>query len=566
MTLGSRKWPNTFVFLGISACVTLSLFILTSLLYSGDSLGPGNHGDLGVNYLVGDEGPNHKKHGKGTHRFPKKKHEFRTQTFTQPGRHRYESFEVWRTPDTFKNTYPLENRLGFGERDPQLHAESQWGEAMQQHLAADFAEGSEKVFLMIKTGADVLWKRLPVHLVTTLTRVPNFALYSDKPGSVGGYEVVDVLENVTQSTLQSNEFTKYRKMKELYSHGLMDPSDVKIDGGWDLDKFKNIPMLAHAYHMSPNSDWFVFQDGDSFMFFDVLTNWLKDLDPNKPLYVGSGAMLGDLLFAHGGSCVVVSRKALELTVGQHPEYLEEYEKKAFQTCCGDALVAQMFKEKINLDMSWGKDDYPHSWERFQGRQHQKLEFGKDEWCSPIVSFHHVTPHDIETLWEYERLKGDDRGKITYADIYRDFYQPYIVEKLDHWDNLARDYEVEYSGNSEKDVLDNNAWESWEKCRDLCQSRSDCLIWRYISDKKYCGLGSRVIFGSPTVDFMGTVDTISGWLPSRIRALRSKQSCDPLSKDSKSEGAPDGSSTDFYEGWYRRRYENDTIKSDWSAPA
>lgn len=540
MTAVNRQWSNARLLLCVTVCVTLSLFSILTILYCNDS-------DFGLEHLVNDD--RYHKLYRFRHHRPPKGQNFRDLDYRFPDRHRYESTDVWRTPDTVKDTYPLDNRIPLSSNSnngDQPH----WGSYMQQPLAADFADHSQNVFLMVKTGADVLWKRLPVHLFTTLTRVPNFALYSDKPGSVGGYEIIDVLENVTESTLESNDFTKYRKMKELYGRQFYDPSELSIEGGWDLDKYKNIPMLAHAYKLSPNSDWFVFQDADSFMFFDVLTHWLKDLNPNEPLYVGSGAMLGDLLFAHGGSCVLISRKALELTVGQHPEYVEEYEKKAAQTCCGDALVAQMFKEKLDLEMSWG-ESYPHALHRFQGRQHQLIEIGRNEWCSPIVSFHHLTPHDIETLWEYERLKGSDRNRITYSDIYRDFYQPYLVDKLDHWDNMANDAVF-----VEKDAT--TAHESWQNCRNQCETESDCLSWRYIASEKKCHISSKVIFGQPTLDFMGskTKDTTSGWMIKRIRKVRSASHCDPLHRDNNVEGEPDGSATDFFEGWYRRRYNGE----------
>jgi hypothetical protein len=479
--------------------------------------------------------------------------------YSEPEKSRYESVDAWRSPDSFVSTYPSSE----GGRPSVAHWSkfTSKGQYLKQPLAADYADGADKIFLMIKTGGDVLWKRLPVHLFTTLTRVPNFALYADKPGSIGGYEVIDILANVSAETYKSEVFSKYRKTRFLHDHRyVIDASEVNIDGGWELDKFKNIPMLNHAYHSSPTSDWFVFMDADSYIMMDTLTNWLKTLDPDQPLYMGSAAMYGDLMFGHGGSVVVVSRKALELTLGQHPEYVEEYEREAFKNCCGDVIVGQMLRDKIDVKLSHGTD-YPHVGYRFQGNSHYDFAIQAGHWCHPIVSFHHITPHDIELLWEYEKLRGPTRDSITYSDMYRDFYLPYITEELAHWDNYAseREWKPNSPANDGADVTGDTPNSSLEACKTACKEWDSCLSYRYITDRKTCGLSSSIKLGKPTVDWMGKdlVDTTSGWMIERIRDIRRQNSCDDLYHDT-TEAAPDGTENDNVEGWYHRRAQKEGI--------
>lgn len=470
---------------------------------------------------------------------------------------RYVSHESWRSDDSYVPTHPGGPRVPM----PPPEEFSSKGQYLKQPLVADFRPGAEKIFLMIKTGSNVLWNRLPVHLFTTLTKVPNFALYADHATSIGGYEVVDVLQNMTQTTKESKEFAMYRKMKAIHDNRAnVDPGEVIVedDDGWNLDKFKNIPMLSHAYHTSPNSDWFVFMDADSYFFFDNLVDYLSMLDPNQPLYLGSPAMLGDIVFAHGGTGVVVSRKALELTVGQHPEIVEEYEKKTFNYCCGDAMVALMLKEKINLDLSIGGDAYPHVGYKFQGNPPYDVEIHPNRFCQKILSFHHLKPSDIEQLYEYEKIKGPSRSHITYADIYQDFVLPHIEEWMPNWNSRVKGADTWKEGEELKDgekVLFVPA-ESGEKCQRACESKDSCLSWRYSPTNKECQISAAITLGRQASSWIKTTgdyaetESISGFNIKHIVAMRKKQKCDPLYKMAEGHGASEDGAART-EGWYRR---------------
>lgn len=345
-------------------------------------------------------------------------------------------------------------------------------EYLRQPLIADYAPHSEKMFLMMKEGSNVLWNRIPVHLLTTFTKVPYFSIYADGPDSIGGYEVVDILANVSRRTLHLKDFELYRKLVEVrnYNTGI-DPAELNLDGGWDLDKYKNIPMLAHALKVAPPSvDWFVFMDGDTYLFMDSLMEYLHKLDPKKPLYLGSSALYKDLDFAHGGSGVVLSRAALQKTLGDHPEWVQEMELITSDNCCGDYMVALML-EKAGIPLSRGSK-YPTVEDKFQGQPHWNLAATSSTWCQKILSFHHLTPHDVEVLWEYERLLGPkNRRDITYSDIYRDFVAPHIEEYMENWNNMADNTEfTEAKDIEEEEKLseENKKKEATEKAKEKAE--------------------------------------------------------------------------------------------------
>lgn len=475
---------------------------------------------------------------------------------------RYESNDAWRSDDSYAQLNP--QRIDLPSPDKYISK----GDYLQQPLVADYPKGAENMFFMLKTGGSVLWKRLPVHIFTTLTRTPNFALYSDSPGSIAGYEVIDILQNITDESIINSELDLYRRQRFIHdTHRIVDYSEIEVAGGWELDKFKNIPMLAHAYSISPSSDWFVYMDDDSYMMLDTLMEWLNTLDPEIPLYLGSRALLADIEFAHGGSGVVLSRKAVELTVGDHPEYIKEYEEKAFDYCCGDFMVALMLKEKLDLDIST-RTDYPTVEYKFQGNSFYNVMVTEEKWCQPILSFHHLSPHDIEILWEYERLKGpNSKSNITYGSIYRDFYLPYLDDQIKDWDNEAD--EINYSYKMDQSIginasyeggKDNRPYENVEECKKVCDILDTCVMYRWLPQANYCGLSTTIKLGKPIYDWVNTYrenaeldnrGAISGWRIDRIRKMRKNQQCDPLHDDEHSEGTMGSPEFDRVEGWYHR---------------
>lgn len=470
---------------------------------------------------------------------------------------RLESAETWRNDAMADNRQPL----ATPERPEMPSAEffDSMGEYMKQPIVADYAHNSDNIFLMLKEGGDVLWDRIPVHLTTTLTRVKNFAIYADAPGSIAGYEVIDVLENVTDATFHSGEFDKYRKMKYLHdTHSGFGAGDVKIDGGWTLDKYKNVPMLDHAYRTSPDSEWFVFMDGDSYVNFDVLVEFLAQFDGHKPYYFGSPSGWASYTFAHGGSVVVVSKGALDVTLGKDPSLVEKYEKFAPQCCCGDVIVAVMLIEEAGIQLNWAGNHL------FQGNPIWDMKFREDYWCEPVISYHHLTGHDIEILWEYERSRGPNRANITYADVYRDFVLPYIDYHRNDWDNRCEG--DTYTGESEVTLRDKTTTRpgaSVEACQRACDNMFDCLSWRYDKQDSSCCLAGTFKLGRASKDWLeidnvndGDTDrahhgVVSGWNIDRLKRSRAEKTCD-IANDPQSQH-PD-------EGWFWRRKEVEAILS------
>jgi hypothetical protein len=379
---------------------------------------------------------------------------------TYPDNNRFISGDTWRSPESFGNPVYFSNKpLGV----------------LQQQLALDHVANSENIMLLIKTGTLTVWERMPVHFLTTLTRFPNFAIYSDAADSVAGYEVIDILANVSQSLLLgSDQFLPYRKARELRSlHNYVSAQETDIQGGWTLDKFKNLKILEHSYREAPDMEWYVMIDDDTAVFSENLCEFLSTLNPDTPYYLGSAVAGLEHIFAHGGSGIVLSREAMKRGFGdpRSEQWVDKYTKRAERECCGDYMVAMYLKETIGLSL-----DFTVSGGRFQGEPAWAVPTSADNWCQEIISLHHQSPRDVELLWEYEQFRRGRR--ILYRDLYTDFLKPYIPNELKQkWDNGAKNVELSWSRDTDnKDspapIDPSSGYFSLDNCRQECESRPD----------------------------------------------------------------------------------------------
>jgi hypothetical protein len=459
-------------------------------------------------------------------------------------RHRYETLEVWRSDDMFSDTWDMTWRPEM----PGIEAFDSAAHFAKVPLIADYADGADKIFLMIKEGSSVIWERLPVHLWTTLTRVKHFALYSDAPGSIGGHEIIDILDQTAQSPLakDSDEFDLYRKQREVHDNRQMVEYNQVTGkkGGWELDRFKNLPMLEHAYKVAPPEvEWFVFMDGDSYVVFDNLAKELNTLNSSEYHYFGNDA--GG--FAHGGSGVVISRGAMDATYGLPNSTIPDaFLAKTFEDCCGDSMVAQMLGVLLNIGVRQAAG--------FQGDTYWDIEMKKDWWCDPLVTLHHISAREIEVFWEYERVKRLQGRNMTFSEVYKDFYLPFMTANKENWDNRAEQSTVSEQHDRDNGIMPSDKgghevrpYENVQACRKHCESDSECLSFRLRREPRECQTASYFRFGHATRTWIkkthSAPDMVSGWMIDRIRDIRARSSCDEASEFI--------NDRDRVEGWYYR---------------
>ena len=263
-----------------------------------------------------------------------------------------------------------------------------------RHLSSEDLEGSEDIHLIIKTGATELFDKLPVHFVTTLNHVPHYTIFSDIDQKLGDYIIHDSLVDYNTTTKENNPDFKLYMALQHDKPLRQDPKRLKYKGGWELDKYKNIYTLSKTFKERPDAKWYLFIDADTYVMWPNFLRWLKGKDHTKPLYFGSPAMFKEITFGHGGTGYLVSNGAMQHVVGNNPAVAKNYEDEAANSCCGDHVLAKLMLDH-GIELTRANPN-------FNGEPPYTVRFDDEKWCQPVVTFHHMSPPDIEDMWEFER--------------------------------------------------------------------------------------------------------------------------------------------------------------------
>ena len=219
--------------------------------------------------------------------------------------------------------------------------------------------GADKVMIMLKTGATELYQKLPTHFVTTLKCIPHFMVFSDLEQSFADTKIHDAIKPVSKKVREKHEdFKMYREIEKWHAEG-QDLGKLMGDSGWNLDKWKFLPMFHETFENAPDHiEWFVMIEADTSLHWLNLLLWLQSMDHQQPYYLGAQNVIGDTTFAHGGSGIVVSRKAADILEAARYNagkelYDEKWEDQTAISCCGDEIIARAFKAvDIPLTPAW----------------------------------------------------------------------------------------------------------------------------------------------------------------------------------------------------------------------
>ena len=383
--------------------------------------------------------------------------------------------------------------------------------------------GADNVMVLLKTGATELYQKLPTHFVTTFKCIPHFMIFSDLAQDFADYPVHDAIESIGEDFRENHaDFELYRKLQQYQREG-QDMSELKGHGSWDLDKWKFLPMLHKAFTTAgDNIEWFVIMEADTSLSWTNLLQWLKTLDPKQPFYMGAQNVIAETTFAHGGSGIVISRRAADMLEavrdGQGADaYDEKWEQLTSKSCCGDEVIARAFLEAgIHLTPAWPL---------IQGESVATLDWTHNHWCTPPVTWHHVTPIEIDALWQFESTWIDDHGWNTpylFRDVYAFFIERHVTVNRTKWNNLSKDHKfasTELATPDDKEYAqlqdyEQKAIESQEACAKACVWKNDepCLQWMWMPGR--CYLGKDIRFGKS--DDHELDHWTSGWIQERLQ--------------------------------------------------
>ncbi|OKL57733.1 hypothetical protein UA08_07235 [Talaromyces atroroseus] len=358
--------------------------------------------------------------------------------------------------------------------------------------------GMDDILVILKTGVTEALGKVPVHLETTFSSVPNFAIFSDYKETIAGVETHDVLSRINEHVKRNiPEFELYNRIHAQGREALT-PADYGDDSngpfgrqnnpGWKLDKWKFLPMIPAALELKPDAKWFVFMEADSYFLWPNLVAWLSQLDPQRDWYLGFPMQIGDIIFAYGGAGFVISNPVMQKVSEYLATNAAELDEFTASQWAGDCVLGKVFADAgVGLNWSWPTLQNDKPWEL----DHFASIYDKRAWCYPLVSYHHMQPDDIREMWEFDRdwFKLDDPTTklLLYSDAFRRMILPDILSLRIGWDNGAKD-EVANEERSPKLGL------TLEGCGQRCADDENCLQYRYHEDDGSCFTSSAAMRG------------------------------------------------------------------------
>ncbi|KAF7190933.1 hypothetical protein HII31_08092 [Pseudocercospora fuligena] len=388
--------------------------------------------------------------------------------------------------------------------------------------------GANKVMIMLKTGATELYQKLPTHFVTTLKCIPHFIIFSDLEQSFADTKIHDAIKPVSKKVREKHEdFKMYREIEKWHAEG-QDLGKLMGDSGWNLDKWKFLPMFHETFENAPDHiEWFVMIEADTSLHWLNLLLWLQSMDHQQPYYLGAQNVIGDTTFAHGGSGIVVSRKAADILEAARYNagkelYDEKWEDQTAISCCGDEIIARAFKA-VDIPLT-------PAWPLIQGETISTVDFTEHHWCTPPMTFHHVSPIEVDTYWQFQIDWAAEHGWRTpylYRDIFEHFLGRHVTVNRTSWNNLSNDQRfVSASLTGEDDTAfselephQQKATESEELCAEACVIEGEkCIQWMFTPGR--CHLGRDIRFGKS--DEREEEHWRSGWIQERIDQFRKSQ--------------------------------------------
>ncbi|KAJ5760660.1 hypothetical protein N7520_007816 [Penicillium odoratum] len=356
--------------------------------------------------------------------------------------------------------------------------------------------GIEDILVILKTGITEAQDKVPVHINTTLRCIPNKLIVSDYEEEISGLHTHDVFRNTTYTLLENLDFALYNRAKYQGRAGLSSEDVTKVansaagmiqNPGWKLDKWKFLPMAVEARNSNPTAKWYVILEADTYPIWPTLVAWLAQLDPTEKLYLGNQMQIGEDVFAHGGSGIILSNPAMHALADEYLLHMDEWHEKTNRHWAGDCIMGMALKA-IGIQLTWA---WPHVTGHSVWEQDAINEaFGKVQWCYPPVTFHHMTPVDIGRMFEFESEWHADGNPSypLYSDVFRLLVRPTLVDVRENWENSAPQEVL-------KEGEDKTPFTHFE-CAEICAQKERCTQYRF-DEAGTCKVSDYGLSGRPS---------------------------------------------------------------------
>jgi hypothetical protein len=167
---------------------------------------------------------------------------------------------------------------------------------------------------------------------------------------------------------------------------------------------------------------------------------------------------GGPMFAHGGSGIFISRGAMKLLIPNMHKCIKKY-----KPCwAGDIKVGLCLRDQgviIHDSPNYVFNRDPPN---------NKFEFPTDG-CKLPVTFHHLTPLQIQKLYDLEMNSHMNGTHVNYGAIYNDW--------------MGSDENVVLKGNRPGGDYRNEYKPTLEECKETCRKEKKCMSFSYTTEKQ-----------------------------------------------------------------------------------
>lgn len=292
--------------------------------------------------------------------------------------------------------------------------------------------GADKVMIIVRTSKSELGDELSAPLKTLLSCVANVLIFSDHQGSIDGIPIHNALDTIPNATKSKHdEFLEYNKMQADKAYSL------SADKAEALDKWKHLPMVYTAATLAPNHRFYMLIEAHTALSWTNLLQWLHRLDYRIPYYVGTPNTMYDKRYAQREPGILLSYAALQQYRTAYEDlYAAEWESQISTACCGHVVLATAMKQsRVEQYSSTGllEADKPST-----------LEWTHKFWCTPVVSWHHLSAEETELFHASQKDWTQKHGwaePYTHRNAFEHFVKPHLAETKDDWDNISSDTQL-----------------------------------------------------------------------------------------------------------------------------
>lgn len=245
----------------------------------------------------------------------------------------------------------------------------------------------------------------------------------------------------------------------------------------------------------PDKKWYIMADDDTYLIQPSFKRLIEHFNPNREQYLGNPVGGEDCRFAHGGSSIILSHRAVSHLISDH-EYLAMAHRESLDETWGDKRLAV----SLNRLEIYINEEYATF---FNGESPHISKITKERLCTPVLSFHglssssdmltvsqtfeHATEQVLWVdLWNIPISNNSASGLLPKASTSL-FDDPIYDTGHKNWDYVGR---LDEWTQSVEDVT------SVDACKQIChEERSDfCLAWTWDSNEKKCHMSWWIIKG------------------------------------------------------------------------